>query len=175
MEICWALQVIWSELQLFLAAAQYRIFDLWMDVNATDAQHFHEVLIAGHADLHTDWLCSASTPEITCTWRRAGGTASHITENITAFTQRHISALTFDPSAEYHNTSVTGKTTTEETSALNVNCESQICFFSEIYLILKGPLCSRRKGDTIIVSFNIFIPQMWKKLKTLWGRVRLWA
>uniref|UniRef100_A0A669E9K1 Ig-like domain-containing protein n=1 Tax=Oreochromis niloticus TaxID=8128 RepID=A0A669E9K1_ORENI len=82
-------------------------------------------------------LCSGSVPEITWTWRGAGGTESYITgnstdfktENLTAFTQRHISTLTFKSSAEQHNTTVTCKirftckTTTEEASSLKVNCE----------------------------------------------------
>uniref|UniRef100_A0AAZ1XL51 Ig-like domain-containing protein n=1 Tax=Oreochromis aureus TaxID=47969 RepID=A0AAZ1XL51_OREAU len=80
-------------------------------------------------------LCSGSVPQITWTWRGAGGTESYITgnstdfktENLTAFTQRHISTLTFNPSAKHHNTNVTcmisftGETITEETSTLNVN------------------------------------------------------
>uniref|UniRef100_A0A669AZ76 B-cell receptor CD22 n=1 Tax=Oreochromis niloticus TaxID=8128 RepID=A0A669AZ76_ORENI len=82
-------------------------------------------------------LCSGSVPEITWTWRGAGGTESYITgnstdfktESLTAFTQRHESTLTFNPSSENHNTNVTckvhfiGKIMKEETSGLNVNCE----------------------------------------------------
>ncbi|XP_063340975.1 sialic acid-binding Ig-like lectin 14, partial [Pelmatolapia mariae] len=80
-------------------------------------------------------LCSGSIPEITWTWRGAGGTESYITgnrtdyktENLMALTQRHISTLTFNPSAEHHNTNVTckihftGEATAEKTSGLNVN------------------------------------------------------
>uniref|UniRef100_A0A3Q4MN00 B-cell receptor CD22 n=1 Tax=Neolamprologus brichardi TaxID=32507 RepID=A0A3Q4MN00_NEOBR len=63
-------------------------------------------------------LCSGSVPEITWTWRGAGGTESYITgnitsfrtKNLTAFTQRHISTLIFNSSAEHHNTDVTCKT-----------------------------------------------------------------
>ncbi|XP_019219899.1 sialic acid-binding Ig-like lectin 10 isoform X4 [Oreochromis niloticus] len=80
-------------------------------------------------------LCSGSVPEITWTWRGAGGTESYITgnstafrtKNLTAFTQRHISTLTFNSSAEHHNTNVTckirftGKKTTEGDSTLKVN------------------------------------------------------
>uniref|UniRef100_A0A668S0P5 Ig-like domain-containing protein n=1 Tax=Oreochromis aureus TaxID=47969 RepID=A0A668S0P5_OREAU len=80
-------------------------------------------------------LCSGSVPQITWTWRGAGGTESYITGNSTAFktenltnvTWRHVSTLTFNPSAEHHNTNVTckirftGETTTEKTSGLNVN------------------------------------------------------
>ncbi|XP_031601787.2 sialic acid-binding Ig-like lectin 10 isoform X2 [Oreochromis aureus] len=80
-------------------------------------------------------LCSGSVPEITWTWRGAGGTESYITgnstafrtKNLTAFTQRHISTLTFNSSAEHHNTNVTckirftGGKTTEGDSTLKVN------------------------------------------------------
>uniref|UniRef100_A0A3Q4GMP5 Ig-like domain-containing protein n=1 Tax=Neolamprologus brichardi TaxID=32507 RepID=A0A3Q4GMP5_NEOBR len=79
-------------------------------------------------------LCSGSVPEITWTWRGAGGSESYITgnsvdfktENLTDATQRHISTLTFNPSAEQHNTTVTckihftGETTTEEASTLKL-------------------------------------------------------
>ncbi|KAI3360575.1 hypothetical protein L3Q82_002443 [Scortum barcoo] len=79
-------------------------------------------------------LCSGSDPNITWTWRGAGEKDSHITGNITAFktetvTQRHSSTLTFNPSAEHHDTKVTckviftGNRTTEETVTLNVTCE----------------------------------------------------
>uniref|UniRef100_A0A3B4GD03 Ig-like domain-containing protein n=1 Tax=Pundamilia nyererei TaxID=303518 RepID=A0A3B4GD03_9CICH len=82
-------------------------------------------------------LCSGSAPQITWTWRGAGGTESYITgnstdfktENLTDVTQRHVSTLTFNPSAEQHNTNVTckihftGETTTEKTAGLNVNCD----------------------------------------------------
>uniref|UniRef100_A0A3Q2VN20 B-cell receptor CD22 n=1 Tax=Haplochromis burtoni TaxID=8153 RepID=A0A3Q2VN20_HAPBU len=71
------------------------------------------------------------------TLTEAGGTESYITgnstdfktENLTDVTQRHVSTLTFNPSAEQHNTNVTckihftGETTTEKTSGLNVNCD----------------------------------------------------
>uniref|UniRef100_A0A3P9BN67 Ig-like domain-containing protein n=1 Tax=Maylandia zebra TaxID=106582 RepID=A0A3P9BN67_9CICH len=49
--------------------------------------------------------------------------------NLVDFTQRHISTLTFNPSAEHHNTSVTckinftGGKSTEETLTVHVNCE----------------------------------------------------
>uniref|UniRef100_A0A3B4H6P6 Ig-like domain-containing protein n=1 Tax=Pundamilia nyererei TaxID=303518 RepID=A0A3B4H6P6_9CICH len=82
-------------------------------------------------------LCSGSVPQITWTWRGAGGTESYITgnstdyktENLTDVTQSPVSTLTFNPSAKHHNTNVTckisftGETITEETSTLNVNCE----------------------------------------------------
>ncbi|XP_013763575.1 immunoglobulin superfamily member 10-like [Pundamilia nyererei] len=80
-------------------------------------------------------LCSGSVPQITWTWRGAGGTESYITgnstdyktENLTDVTQSPVSTLTFNPSAKHHNTNVTckisftGETITEETSTLNVN------------------------------------------------------
>ncbi|XP_063340964.1 sialic acid-binding Ig-like lectin 14 [Pelmatolapia mariae] len=80
-------------------------------------------------------LCSGSVPKITWTWRGAGGTESYIagnstafkTGNLTAFRQRHISTLTFNPSSEQHNTSVTckinftGGKSTQKTFTLNVN------------------------------------------------------
>ncbi|XP_039475074.1 sialic acid-binding Ig-like lectin 14 isoform X1 [Oreochromis aureus] len=85
-------------------------------------------------------LCSGSVPEITWTWRGAGGTESYITgnstdfktENLTAFTQRHISTFTFNPSAEHHDTSVTcninftGGESTEKTLTVNVNHKKEI-------------------------------------------------
>ncbi|CAI5662085.1 unnamed protein product [Oreochromis niloticus] len=85
-------------------------------------------------------LCSGSVPEITWTWRGAGGTESYITgnstdfktENLTAFTQRHISTLTFKSSAEQHNTTVTckirftGGKSTQKTFTLNVNHKKEI-------------------------------------------------
>uniref|UniRef100_A0A3Q4HE38 Ig-like domain-containing protein n=1 Tax=Neolamprologus brichardi TaxID=32507 RepID=A0A3Q4HE38_NEOBR len=90
-------------------------------------------------------LCSGSVPEITWTWRGAGGTESYIkgnrtdfnTDNPTSFTQRHISTLTFNPSAEHHNTSVTckinftGRKSTEETLTVHVNRNNMIvkCVF----------------------------------------------
>ncbi|XP_076746276.1 sialic acid-binding Ig-like lectin 10 isoform X4 [Maylandia zebra] len=80
-------------------------------------------------------LCSGSVPEITWTWSGAGGTESYITgsstsfrtKTLTAFTQRHISTLTFNSSAEHHNTNVTckirfaGEKITEAGSTLKVN------------------------------------------------------
>uniref|UniRef100_A0A096LPR0 Ig-like domain-containing protein n=2 Tax=Poecilia formosa TaxID=48698 RepID=A0A096LPR0_POEFO len=79
-------------------------------------------------------LCSGSPPNITWMWRRKGEKDSHIignttalkTENLTAVTQRHVSTLTFNYSADHHNTSITckvsftGGITTEETVTLNV-------------------------------------------------------
>ncbi|XP_063735697.1 sialic acid-binding Ig-like lectin 10 isoform X3 [Eleginops maclovinus] len=79
-------------------------------------------------------LCSGSNPEFTWTWRGAGVNDSQITGNITAFktenltavTQRHSSTLTFNTSAEHHNSSITCEVsftndiTAEETVTLNV-------------------------------------------------------
>uniref|UniRef100_A0A3B3TYW5 Ig-like domain-containing protein n=1 Tax=Poecilia latipinna TaxID=48699 RepID=A0A3B3TYW5_9TELE len=79
-------------------------------------------------------LCSGSPPNITWMWRGKGENDSFIkgnitalkTENLTAFTQRHVSTLTFNSSADHHNTKITckvsftGNITTEETVTLNV-------------------------------------------------------
>uniref|UniRef100_A0A087XDT7 B-cell receptor CD22 n=1 Tax=Poecilia formosa TaxID=48698 RepID=A0A087XDT7_POEFO len=79
-------------------------------------------------------LCSGSPPKITWMWRGKGKKDSHIigntsalkTENLTAFTKRHVSTLTFNSSADHHNTKITckvsftGGITTEETVTLNV-------------------------------------------------------
>uniref|UniRef100_A0A3Q1J5W3 Uncharacterized protein n=1 Tax=Anabas testudineus TaxID=64144 RepID=A0A3Q1J5W3_ANATE len=94
-------------------------------------------LIEGHQTTLTctaPGLCSGSVPEITWTWRKPGKSDSHIpgnitefkTETLTAVTQRHSSTLTFNTSAEHHDTEVTckvnfpGITTREETVTLNV-------------------------------------------------------
>ncbi|KAF7226770.1 B-cell receptor CD22-like [Nothobranchius furzeri] len=86
-------------------------------------------------------LCSGSPPNITWSWRRGGEedftitgniTGFH-TENLTDFTQRHSSTLTFHPSAEHHGTNITckisftGDTTTEETLILNVTSIMKEC------------------------------------------------
>ncbi|XP_039662219.1 basement membrane-specific heparan sulfate proteoglycan core protein-like isoform X2 [Perca fluviatilis] len=85
-------------------------------------------------------LCSGSVPEISWTWRGAGEKDSHITGNITAFrtenltavTQRHSSTLTFNSSAEHHDTNVsckvsfTNNITTEETVTLNVTYVKEV-------------------------------------------------
>ncbi|KAM4567487.1 sialic acid-binding Ig-like lectin 14 [Fundulus diaphanus] len=79
-------------------------------------------------------LCSGSPPKITWMWSRKGEKDSHITGNTTALnteilttlTQRRSSTLTFNPSAEHHNSKITckvsftGDKTTEETATLNV-------------------------------------------------------
>ncbi|XP_027867754.1 hemicentin-1-like [Xiphophorus couchianus] len=80
-------------------------------------------------------LCSGSPPKITWMWRGEGEKDSYIignitalkTENLTAFTKRHVSTLTFNASADHHNTSITckvsftGDINTEKTVTLNVN------------------------------------------------------
>ncbi|XP_027867642.1 hemicentin-1-like isoform X1 [Xiphophorus couchianus] len=79
-------------------------------------------------------LCSGSPPKITWMWRGEGEKDSYIignitalkTENLTAFTKRHVSTLTFNASADHHNTSITckvnfiGYININETVTLNV-------------------------------------------------------
>ncbi|XP_049439920.1 sialic acid-binding Ig-like lectin 10 isoform X2 [Epinephelus fuscoguttatus] len=94
-------------------------------------------------------LCSGSVPEITWMWRGAGGKVSHITGNITAFktedltafTQRHSSTLTFNPlGTQHHGTDVTCKVSfanniaTEETVTLNVTLYPMILISSKCEL-----------------------------------------
>uniref|UniRef100_A0A3B3TYB0 Ig-like domain-containing protein n=1 Tax=Poecilia latipinna TaxID=48699 RepID=A0A3B3TYB0_9TELE len=85
-------------------------------------------------------LCSGSPPNITWMWRGKGENDSFIkgnitalkTENLTAFTQRHVSTLTFNSSADHHNTKITckvsftGNITTEETVTLNITGNQMI-------------------------------------------------
>ncbi|XP_035764005.1 sialic acid-binding Ig-like lectin 14 [Neolamprologus brichardi] len=118
-------------------------------------------------------LCSGSVPEITWTWRGAGGTESYIkgnrtdfnTDNPTSFTQRHISTLTFNPSAEHHNTSVTckinftGRKSTEETLTVHVNHMKEITI---------SGITTVREGDVLNLTCSLesFPPSMivWSKL-----------
>ncbi|XP_005750892.1 sialic acid-binding Ig-like lectin 5 isoform X2 [Pundamilia nyererei] len=118
-------------------------------------------------------LCSGSAPQITWTWRGAGGTESYITgnstdfktENLTDVTQRHVSTLTFNPSAEQHNTNVTckihftGETTTEKTAGLNVN------YVKEVYIT---GVTTVRDGEALNLTCNVhsFPPSLiiWSKL-----------
>ncbi|XP_065327791.1 sialic acid-binding Ig-like lectin 14 [Pelmatolapia mariae] len=118
-------------------------------------------------------LCSGSVPEITWTWRGAGGTESYITgnrtdiktENLTAYTQRHISTLTFKSSAEQHNTTVnckirfTGETTTEEASTLKVNYVKEVKITG---------VTSVREGNVLNLTCSVesFPPAhiVWKKV-----------
>ncbi|XP_039886437.1 sialic acid-binding Ig-like lectin 10 isoform X2 [Simochromis diagramma] len=118
-------------------------------------------------------LCSGSAPEITWTWRGAGGTESYITGNstsfrtktLTAFTQRHISTLTFNSSAEHHNTNVTckirftGEKTTEEGSTLKVNYVKEVNITGGTNV---------KEGETLNLTCSVesFPPSliMWSKL-----------
>uniref|UniRef100_A0A3B4HCA3 Ig-like domain-containing protein n=1 Tax=Pundamilia nyererei TaxID=303518 RepID=A0A3B4HCA3_9CICH len=128
-------------------------------------------------------LCSGSVPQITWTWRGAGGTESYITgnstdyktENLTDVTQSPVSTLTFNPSAKHHNTNVTckisftGETITEETSTLNVNCEY---FATNIKCYYRKPQIAGRtvvkEGDVLNLTCGIesFPPALivWKML-----------
>ncbi|XP_054903045.1 hemicentin-1-like [Poeciliopsis prolifica] len=79
-------------------------------------------------------LCSGSPPKISWMWRGKGEEDSYIignitalkTENLNAFTKRHLSTLTFNASADHHKTFITckvtftGGITTEGTVSLNV-------------------------------------------------------
>uniref|UniRef100_A0A3B5R6B9 B-cell receptor CD22 n=1 Tax=Xiphophorus maculatus TaxID=8083 RepID=A0A3B5R6B9_XIPMA len=72
-------------------------------------------------------LCSGSPPKITWMWRGEGENDSYIignitalkTENLTAFTKRHVSTLTFNASTDHHNTSITCKVSF--TGDININ------------------------------------------------------
>uniref|UniRef100_A0A3Q3GU27 B-cell receptor CD22 n=1 Tax=Kryptolebias marmoratus TaxID=37003 RepID=A0A3Q3GU27_KRYMA len=119
-------------------------------------------------------LCSGSRPEITWTWRGNGESSSQITENITdfhtedltPFTQRHSSTLTFNPSSEHHGTNITckvsftGGITTEETVMLNVNVKE---------VKITGDT-SVREGETLNLTCSVdsFPPSdvMWAKFGT---------
>ncbi|XP_063735699.1 myeloid cell surface antigen CD33-like [Eleginops maclovinus] len=108
-------------------------------------------------------LCSGSNPEFTWTWRGAGVNDSQITGNITAFktenltavTQRHSSTLTFNTSAEHHNSSVTcevsftNDSTAEETVTLNVT------FYPKI---LNSSKCEVQSGVLTCVCISKGIP-----------------
>uniref|UniRef100_A0A669E524 B-cell receptor CD22 n=1 Tax=Oreochromis niloticus TaxID=8128 RepID=A0A669E524_ORENI len=129
-------------------------------------------------------LCSGSVPEITWTWRGAGGTESYITgnstdfrtKNLTAFTQRHISTLTFNSSAEHHNTNVTckirftGKKTTEGDSTLKVNssllCNLYFCVTDVKEVNVTGGT-NVKEGETLNLTCSVesFPPSpiMWSK------------
>ncbi|CAI5662083.1 unnamed protein product [Oreochromis niloticus] len=118
-------------------------------------------------------LCSGSVPQITWTWRGAGGTESYITgnstdfktENLTTFRQRHSSTLTFKSSAEQHNTTVTckirftGETTTEEASTLKVNYVKEVKITG---------VTSVREGNVLNLTCSVesFPPAhiVWKKV-----------
>uniref|UniRef100_A0A3P8NES3 B-cell receptor CD22 n=1 Tax=Astatotilapia calliptera TaxID=8154 RepID=A0A3P8NES3_ASTCA len=125
-------------------------------------------------------LCSGSVPEITWTWRGAGGTESYITgnstnfktENLVDFTQRHISTLTFNASSEHHNTSITCKInftcgkTTEETLTVNVNCGYFITYYKKEITI--SGVTTVKEGDVLNLTCSVesFPPSVivWSKL-----------
>ncbi|KAM9722777.1 myelin-associated glycoprotein-like [Menidia menidia] len=78
-------------------------------------------------------LCSGSKPQITWMWRGVEqdfdvtGNITTETKTLAAVTHTHSSSLTFNPSAEHHNTNITckvnfvGGSRTEETVTLHVN------------------------------------------------------
>uniref|UniRef100_A0A8C6LXW6 Ig-like domain-containing protein n=1 Tax=Nothobranchius furzeri TaxID=105023 RepID=A0A8C6LXW6_NOTFU len=105
-------------------------------------------------------LCSGSPPNIT--WRNITG---FHTENLTDFTQRHSSTLTFHPSAEHHDTSITckisftGDTTTEETLILNVTCEhNQLYVYLSNYICFYVLTCVSKQTLTLSVPLMSFTP-----------------
>ncbi|XP_030605297.1 sialic acid-binding Ig-like lectin 10 isoform X1 [Archocentrus centrarchus] len=118
-------------------------------------------------------LCSGSIPEVSWTWRGAGGTESYITGNSTsfrtksqtAFSQRHIATLTFNSSAEHHNTNITckirftGEKTTEASSTLKVN------YVKEVKLT-GGTNVNEGETLNLTCSVESFPPSliMWSKL-----------
>uniref|UniRef100_A0A3P8NF81 Ig-like domain-containing protein n=1 Tax=Astatotilapia calliptera TaxID=8154 RepID=A0A3P8NF81_ASTCA len=106
-------------------------------------------------------LCSGSVPQITWTWRGEGGTESYITGNSTV----HVSTLTFNPSAEHHNTNVTckirftGDATAQKTSGLNVNYVKEVNITG---------VTTVRDGEALNLTCNVhsFPPSLiiWSKL-----------
>uniref|UniRef100_A0A3Q4MN54 B-cell receptor CD22 n=1 Tax=Neolamprologus brichardi TaxID=32507 RepID=A0A3Q4MN54_NEOBR len=137
-----------SELQQFLAKLPFSLNSLnqkptVMSPTLTEGQQATLTCVA-------PGLCSGSVPEITWTWRG-----------------RHISTLTFNPSAEHHNTSVTckinftGRKSTEETLTVHVNRE----YFATSYLF---GITTVREGDVLNLTCSLesFPPSMivWSKL-----------
>uniref|UniRef100_A0A096M3Y2 Ig-like domain-containing protein n=1 Tax=Poecilia formosa TaxID=48698 RepID=A0A096M3Y2_POEFO len=92
-------------------------------------------------------LCSGSPPKITWMWR--GNTTALKTENLTAFTQRHSSTLTFNPTAEHHNTKLSctvsftaGPTVQEETlKVTSTKSPVVVCFNTDKRRILNTSGC----------------------------------
>ncbi|XP_039475809.1 sialic acid-binding Ig-like lectin 11, partial [Oreochromis aureus] len=107
--------------------------------------------------------------------RGAGGTESYITgnstdfktENLTDVTQRHISTLTFNPSAEQHNTRVTcninftGGKSKQKTFTVNVNHKKEITI---------SGVTTVKKGDVLNLTCSVesFPPSLivWSKLSS---------
>ncbi|KAM4580552.1 sialic acid-binding Ig-like lectin 14 isoform 2-T2 [Odontesthes bonariensis] len=118
--------------------------------------------------------CSGSHPKITWSWRGAGEKDSAITQNISAETSnltalkcRHSSFVTFNPSAEHHNTNVTckinfaGGRTTEETVTLNVKYMKEVKVTGDRSVM---------EGETLNLTCSVdsFPPSslMWTKLNS---------
>uniref|UniRef100_A0A3B5LI66 B-cell receptor CD22 n=1 Tax=Xiphophorus couchianus TaxID=32473 RepID=A0A3B5LI66_9TELE len=114
-------------------------------------------------------LCSGSPPKITWMWRGEGEKDSYIignitalkTENLTAFTKRHVSTLTFNASADHHNTSITckvsftGDININETVTLNVTCEYLIV----LQILLRRPQIigsqTIKEGDALNLTCSV--------------------
>ncbi|XP_068179324.1 sialic acid-binding Ig-like lectin 10 [Antennarius striatus] len=92
-------------------------------------------------------LCSGSDPKFTWAWTKTGND-SYVTGNITdnnmenqaSVARKHTSNLTFNPSAEHHNTNVTCKvnfadnSTTEETASMTVSYVKEVKIFGNTTL-----------------------------------------
>uniref|UniRef100_A0A668RUX0 Ig-like domain-containing protein n=1 Tax=Oreochromis aureus TaxID=47969 RepID=A0A668RUX0_OREAU len=111
-------------------------------------------------------LTEGQQATLTCT---APGLCSGSTENLTDVTQRHISTLTFNPSAEQHNTRVTcninftGGKSKQKTFTVNVNRE----YFKEITI---SGVTTVKKGDVLNLTCSVesFPPSLivWSKLSS---------
>ncbi|KAM9723729.1 uncharacterized protein ACNS7B_019034 [Menidia menidia] len=120
-------------------------------------------------------LCSGSKPQITWMWGVAGEKNAHISGNITAetktqaaVTHTHSSSLTFNPSAEHHNTNITckvnfvgGSRSMEETVTLHVNYMKPVTVSGNR---------SVREGETLNLTCSVdsFPPSVltWAKLSS---------